>query len=243
MPYYVSVRAIDNVGLVSTPATSDGVTVDSTPPTSGSVSDGLGADIDLQTSTTAISANWSGFSDVGSGLAGYQWAIGTTPGGTQVRAFTGVGAVTSATVSGLSLVRDTSYYVTVRAVDGVGNTSVPATTDGVTPIMPSPVITGYSADSGIPGDGLTNDSTPTLSGTAEAGATVRVFDGAISLGTTTAAANGTWQYTTTTLATAAHHRHGHRCRGHGLAPSSPLAVTIDATRPAVTITPAAGQCD
>lgn len=41
----------------------------------------------------------------------------------------------------------------------------------------------------------TNDTTPTLSGTAVAGATITIFDGAVSIGTTTSDAAGDWTFT------------------------------------------------
>ena len=83
--------------------------------------DGLAADIDYQTSTTTISANWAGsFTDPQSGIAGYEWAIGTAAGGTTIQGYTSVGTATSATTSGLSLTSGTKYYVTVRATNGAG---------------------------------------------------------------------------------------------------------------------------
>ena len=54
------------------------------------------------------------------------------------------------------------------------------------------------------GDHITNDSTPTLTGTAEANATVKVYDGATLLGTTTANGSGAWSFTTAALANGAH---------------------------------------
>ena len=49
------------------------------------------------------------------------------------------------------------------------------TIDTVAPV--APVIASFSTDSGTVGDGITNDNTLTLTGTAEANATVKVFDG------------------------------------------------------------------
>ena len=40
----------------------------------------------------------------------------------------------------------------------------------------------FSTDSGVVGDGITNDSTLTLEGTATANSTVRVYDGTTLLG-------------------------------------------------------------
>ena len=71
------------------------------------------------------------FADAQSGVTAYEWAIGTTAGGTNVQNYTGVGTSTSATNGSLSLSLGTTYYVTVRATDGAGLQST-ATLDGVT---------------------------------------------------------------------------------------------------------------
>ena len=47
----------------------------------------------------------------------------------------------------------------------------------------APAIASFSNDSGTVGDGITNDNTLTLTGTAEANSTVKVYDGATLLGT------------------------------------------------------------
>ena len=58
------------------------------------------------------------------------------------------------------------------------------TVDTVAPVAPT--IASFSTDSGTVGDGITNDNTLTLTGTAEANSTVKVYDGATLLGTATA---------------------------------------------------------
>ena len=50
----------------------------------------------------------------------------------------------------------------------------------------------------------TDDNTPTLTGTAEAGATVRVYDGSVLLGSVTAGADGRWSFTTPALNNGSH---------------------------------------
>ncbi len=54
------------------------------------------------------------------------------------------------------------------------------------------------------GDHVTNDNTLSLTGTAEAGATVKVYDGATLLGSAVATAAGAWSFTTGTLNDGAH---------------------------------------
>ena len=60
-------------------------------------------------------------------------------------------------------------------------------------------IASFSTDSGTVGDGITNDNTLTLTGTAEANSTVKVFDGATLLGSAVANGSGAWSFTTGTL--------------------------------------------
>ena len=56
----------------------------------------------------------------------------------------------------------------------------------------APSITAIADDSGTAGDHLTNDTTLTLSGTAEAGNTVEIFQDGVSIGTTVADVDGDW---------------------------------------------------
>ena len=85
------------------------------------------------------------------------------------------------------------------------------TIDTTAPVAPT--IASFSTDSGMVGDGITNDNTLTLTGTAEANSTVKVYDGATLLGSATANGSGAWSL---------HHggaaerrpqpdRHRHRC--------------------------------
>ena len=87
----------------------------------------VGADVEFQASTSTIQANWSSFSDPDSGLTGYQWAIGTTPGGMDVQGLTSAGITgTSASNGSLSLLDGQVYYVTIRANNSVSiRTTVP----------------------------------------------------------------------------------------------------------------------
>ncbi|WP_255580234.1 Ig-like domain-containing protein, partial [Enterobacter sp. BIDMC 29] len=58
----------------------------------------------------------------------------------------------------------------------------------------------------VTGNTPTNDARPALNGTAEANATVRIYDGTTLVGTVTADANGNWTLpqTTTTLTEGTH---------------------------------------
>lgn len=99
---------------------------DFTPPTMSFVTDEQ-----YTTSTNSLQAWWSG-SDPESGIQRYEYAIGTTPGATNVKGWTNAGTATSVTISDLNLSVGTKYYISVRAVNGYGLTSSPVTSSGVT---------------------------------------------------------------------------------------------------------------
>ena len=83
------------------------------------------------------------------------------------------------------------------------------------------------------GDRITNDNTLTLTGTAEANSTVKVYDGATLLGSATADGSGAWSYTTAALTNGAHSLTATAtdAAGNTGVASSALSVTIDTTAP------------
>ncbi|MCB0877465.1 MAG: Ig-like domain repeat protein [Thermoleophilia bacterium] len=153
--YYTCVRAIDVAGNVSTVTCSNGQTVDTVPPTNPTtVNDGLAADIDWLTSTTTISANWSGGGDTpGSGLDRWEYCIstGTTCTGTVLAPWTSNGTTTNVTRA-LALTEGEIYYVCVRAFDNSGLQSIGSScsdgqrVDSVKPPRPALVNDGTGAD-------------------------------------------------------------------------------------------------
>ncbi len=90
--------------------------------------------------------------------------------------------------------------VTVVSNDTAGNTSpssetLTITLDEDTPPTAPDVAVSDGSDSGEAGDGLTNDSTPEIGGTAEPGSEVEVFVGGISIGTASVDDGGNWSFT------------------------------------------------
>ncbi|XP_069132408.1 uncharacterized protein [Argopecten irradians] len=76
--YYVTVTACNTADLC-TSATSDGVTIDNSAPTSGMVFDGIGGDdTEYQSHRSTLSAKWYGFGDPHSGLSHYVVRAGTS---------------------------------------------------------------------------------------------------------------------------------------------------------------------
>ena len=95
-------------------------------------------------STTQLSASWSGASDAESGIAEYQYAIGSTSGGSDIVDWKATTA-TSVTETGLSLSAGSTYYFSVKAKNGVGLLSDPANSDGITPVAPCGTIAQIKA--------------------------------------------------------------------------------------------------
>jgi len=100
---------------------SNDINVDWTPPLIvDSIRDGLGADINVTSSKTTLSANWTASTDVNSGIAKYWYCIGTTPGDSNTVAWTANMDSLNVTHPGLNLTQGQWYYFSVRAQDGAG---------------------------------------------------------------------------------------------------------------------------
>ena len=110
------------------------------------------------------------------------------------------------------------------------------TIDTTAPVAPS--IASFSPDTGTVGDGITTANVLTLTGTAEANSTVKVFDGATLIGSAAANGSGAWTYTTAALANGAHSLTATAtdAAGNTGAASAALAVTVTAPPGAPTIT-------
>ncbi|PIU18536.1 MAG: hypothetical protein COT18_10340 [Elusimicrobia bacterium CG08_land_8_20_14_0_20_59_10] len=125
--YYFGVKAANGVGTYSAETWSDGQEVDtSLPPEVAYVSDGTGVDIDYVSSLNTLSANWGETT----GADSYEYAIGSTAGGTNIVNWTSVGTARSVTRTGLTtLIEGSTYYFSVKAYRGI-IPSVAAVSDG-----------------------------------------------------------------------------------------------------------------
>lgn len=115
------------------------VGVDTSAPTGGTVYDGTSTGVDAvfnDNSLSTLSANWASFNANASGLSRYDYSIGTTAGGTDIKGWTNNGTTTSVTASGLTLQTSKLYYFNVRAVDTAGNVQSAVSSDGQL-ILPS----------------------------------------------------------------------------------------------------------
>ena len=139
---------------------------------------------------------------------------GTAEANSTVKVYDGATLLGSATANGsgawsytTAALSNGAHSLTATATDAAGNTgaassALSVTIDTTAPVAPA--IASFSTDSGVVGDGITNDNTLTLTGTAEANSTVKVYDGATLLGSATANGTGAWTYTTAALSSGAH---------------------------------------
>ena len=175
---------------------------------------------------------------------------GTAEANSTVKIYDGTTLLNSVTASGSGAwsyttpaLANGAHSLTATATDAAGNTGVASsalavTIDTTAPVAPT--IASFSTDSGVVGDHITNDNTLTLTGTAEANSTVKVYDGTTLLNSVTASGTGAWSYTTPALTNGAHSLTATAtdAAGNTGVASSALAVTIDTTAPVVTQTTA-----
>jgi subtilisin family serine protease len=112
--------------------------IDTTPPTTPTVID----DGKYTTSTTQLHALWFS-TDPETGIAEYQYAIGTTTGGTNTVDWKSCGLATETIEANLSLTEGVTYYFSVKAKNRAGIWSEAGYSDGITidtigPILVNP---------------------------------------------------------------------------------------------------------
>ena len=139
---YCAVVEGENAAGLKAQVQSNCLLIDHDAPRYGTVNDGTFEDIDYQSGDTVFYANWNGFDDGvrGSGLIEYLYIL-TNQSDMNITSWTSAGLQTNITISGLILADSTTYYITVRAVDKVGNYK-DVKSDGVYIDTTHPVYTG-----------------------------------------------------------------------------------------------------
>ena len=137
--YNLVIKASNHAQLETT-AVSNPFILDKTPPEPGMVFDGdtYLKDQAYQSSSEQIFLSWRGFQDKESGIARYEVCIGSNSGLCDVHGFKGVGLTAKASINNLNLTHNETYYTTVRAVNGAGQTSF-ASSNGIFIDLTSPV--------------------------------------------------------------------------------------------------------
>lgn len=140
---------------------------------------------------------------------------------------------------------DGNHTIKVKATYNNGNyesddsSVLNYTIDSSAPSAPSVPNLNTANDTGASdSDNITSDTTPTFSGTAEAGTTVDIIINGVVDGTTSVNGSGVWSYTTGVLNDGAYTITAKAIdtAGNQSPASSSLAVTIDGTNPTVTAT-------
>ena len=136
------------------------------------------------------------------------------------------------------MLADGSHKLTATATDKAGNSSAASskltvTVDTTPPDAPSIDLKAVSDTGASSSDDFTSDVTPTLTGKAEAGATVTIKDGTTVIGTAVADSSGKWSFTASTLSEGSHSLTVMQTdkAGNGGPASAALIVTIDTTAP------------
>jgi hypothetical protein len=165
---------------------------------------------------------------------------GKAEAGSTVKVFDGTTAIgtTTATAGGnwtltTGKLSNAIHSFKVSTTTAAGNTSPAASALSVrvdTAAPAAPKITSFAPDSGTVRDGITHANRLTLTGTAEPGSTVKVFDGGSQIGAATANASGVWSFTTAQLSKATHHftATATDAAGNTSSASSPLNAKVDA---------------
>jgi hypothetical protein len=117
----------------------------------------------------------------------------------------------------------------------VAEPGAPALVDLTPPA--APLVSGFTADTGVVGDGITGDNTPEISGTAEAYSVIEVSTDGVVAGVTAANDAGNWTYTNAALADGSHAftATATDAAGNCSAESTALTLVIDATPPSAPV--------
>jgi len=105
---------------------------DTTAATSGAVNDGPADDQDFTANASTLEANWSGFADSESGLDHYLAGVGTAPGLDDIVGFEVESSTTHSFAIPAGWLENETYFVSVKAVNGVNLESKATSSDGIT---------------------------------------------------------------------------------------------------------------
>ena len=251
----ITAQLSDSFGNSSTTAALT-MTLDTTAPSGGtpaltaasnsgtSHTDGL-TDVTAPTFTVALNPTVAAGDTVQLLLGGAALAHAVTH--TVTAADISAGSISLAVTAG-DLGADGSKSITAQFTDAAGNSST-TSADVITLDTTAPAKPPAAADAAVI-NGVVNAANDTasqaLTGTAEGGSKVTIFDNGVQVGTTPAAANGSWTYVIGVLANGSSHSYTVMATdpaGNTSAPSNPLAFTVNTTAPAepLAITAVAGS--
>ncbi len=229
----IAARASDVAGNASANSSALSVTIDTTPPAL-SIPD-LTAASDSGASSTDNITRITTPAFTGTAPAGL--TVQLVEGSTVLGSAVATGGTWTITSSALSAGVHNVFAHAVDAAGNQGNTATLAfTIDLTAPAAPStPDLTNASDTGASNTDNLTSVTTPTFSGTSEAGATITLLEGTTTRGTTTADSLGNWTVTSSALGTGAHSLTARAtdAAGNVGGTSAALSITIDTTPPTI----------
>ncbi|WP_064513226.1 BapA/Bap/LapF family large adhesin, partial [Buttiauxella gaviniae] len=243
----LTVTATDAAGNVSNPSGIFSVVVDSVAPTAPlivTVTDNTAPNIGPITSgqpTNETRPAITGSGEVGSTIKIYDGSNPTPLGSATV----GSGGTWSFTPP--TALSSGSHNLTVTATDAAGNVSAPSAIFNVVVDLAAPgtpVITNIADDVGTEKGDLTSgqstdDTLPLISGTAENGASVKIYDNGTLIGTVNASAtDGTWSFTPGALLTNGNHAFtvtATDSAGNVSSPSNTFNIIVDTAAPTAPI--------
>ncbi|GAA4503806.1 Ig-like domain-containing protein [Pseudaeromonas paramecii] len=239
----VSVTATDNAGNGTTVSDTSNAGVDNQAPTVTDANIGLsgasgtGGAFKIGDTVTATWNN-TGSGDNNGDISSVAVDFSAFGGGSSVAASNSGDTWTATYTLTAGSLEGSNLNLTLTATDDAGNSTTTAdtsnaTVDNLAPAAPSTPGLDTSSDSGSQGDGITNDTTPTLTGTGEANASLVVLDGATQVGNTTVDGGGSWSLTTSALSEGSHSLTAQQTDGAGntSSASAALSLTLDATAP------------
>lgn len=213
---------------------SSGVTIDTTAP-------GAPSTPDLVAASDSGNSNTDNLTNVTTPTF-----TGSAEAGATVKLFAGAVEVGSGTATGSVYLIQAStlapgvHVITATATDAFGNASGPSmslnvTIDTSVPAPSAPDLAAGSDSGSSSTDDLTKFTTPTFTGSADSGSTVRIYAGALEVGSGTAT-GGSYSITVSTLGVGVQNitARATDVAGNVSVASGALAVTIDTTAPAVT---------
>jgi uncharacterized repeat protein (TIGR03803 family) len=234
-----TVTATDAAGNTSQPSAALNFTVDITPPiTPAAPADGAVVNGYVNAAHDSAAQALTGSAENGSTVTVYD--NGSFVGSTAANATTGAWSFTIGDLADAS-----AHSYTVAATDAAGNTSQPSAALNFTVDITPPMTPAAPADGAVV-NGYVNVAHDTLAqaltGSAEKGSTVTVYDNGNFVGSTTAnASTGFWSYTIGQLADAGTHSYtvtATDAAGNVSQPSAALNFTVDVTPPATPAAPA-----
>ncbi|MDP2786708.1 MAG: Ig-like domain-containing protein, partial [Pseudomonadota bacterium] len=160
--------------------------------------------------------------------------------GGNVRAATVSGTAWSYTLTGADITAMGQGGETLTATATLSGGGTASATRSIAVDSIAPANAGSLAVTGAGTGNATNDTTPTITGTAEAGGSVKIYDtdGATLLGAATADASGNWSITSSTLSPGAHTLTVTvtDLAGNTNANAGTISLSIDTSAPSLTIT-------